>query len=112
MAGERDRAVERGRILVAANTRHFNAALAAESSAEALRRYLAEQEWSAWRSSDGGREDFIGAECCPECAGTKAEGHADGCRLATLLETSLAALSPSPAPAPAEGTSGDGGGKP
>jgi hypothetical protein len=54
--------------------------------------YLSEQEWSAWRSSDGGREDFIGAPCCPDCTGMEADGHESTCRIAALL----AALRPSP----------------
>lgn len=47
--------------------------------------YLREQEWSAWRSSDGGKEDFVGAECCPECAGMRANGHETVCRLDAML---------------------------
>jgi hypothetical protein len=55
--------------------------------------YLEGQEWDAWRSSDGGREDFVGSDCCPDCEGMKGAGHTSACRIEPLL-TRLRSLAP------------------
>jgi hypothetical protein len=69
-----------------------------EEWAERALAWLKEQEWSAWRSSDGGREDFVGAECCPECSGMKAEDHYVGCAIDALLNSAPAPGTPAATP--------------
>jgi hypothetical protein len=86
------------RSLLARHPEPARALAAPEEWAERALAWLKEQEWSAWRSSDGGREDFVGAECCPECSGMKAEDHYVGCAIDALLNSAPAPRTPAATP--------------